>query len=49
MCRWERLVEPDLSEIPRDRPVVVYCHSGVRSLEVAKMLAEQGYEGRAES
>ena len=32
-----------LQEIPRDRPVVVYCHSGVRSLEVAKMLAEQGY------
>ena len=33
-----------LEEIPRDRPVVVYCHSGVRSLEVAKMLAAQGYE-----
>ena len=36
---------PDrVSEIPRDRPVVVYCHSGVRSLEVAKMLAGEGYE-----
>ncbi len=33
-----------LEEIPRDRPVVVYCHSGVRSLEVAKMLAAHGYE-----
>ena len=36
---------PDrVSEIPRDRPVVVYCHTGVRSLEVAKMLAGKGYE-----
>ena len=33
-----------LEEIPRDRPVVVHCHTGVRSLEVAKMLAAQGYE-----
>ena len=32
-----------MDEIPRDRPVVVYCHSGVRSLEVAKMLAAEGY------
>ena len=33
-----------LEEIPRDRPVVVHCHTGVRSLEVAKMLAAHGYE-----
>lgn len=32
-----------LDEIPRDRPVVVYCHSGVRSLEVAKLLVAQGW------
>lgn len=32
-----------LNEIPRDRPVVVYCHSGVRSLEVAKLLVAQGW------
>ena len=33
-----------LEEIPTDRPVVVYCHSGVRSLEVAKRLVAEGYE-----
>lgn len=33
-----------LEEIPADRPVVVYCHSGVRSLEVAKLLVAEGYE-----
>ncbi|MYJ69442.1 MAG: molybdopterin-synthase adenylyltransferase MoeB, partial [Gemmatimonadetes bacterium] len=38
-----REVPGRLDEIPRDRPVVVYCHTGVRSLEVAKMLAEEGY------
>lgn len=32
-----------LSQIPADRPVVVYCHSGVRSLEVAKLLVAEGY------
>ena len=32
-----------LGEIPRDRPVVVYCHSGVRSMEVARLLAAEGY------
>ncbi len=32
-----------LGEIPADRPVVVYCHSGVRSLEVAKLLVAEGY------
>ncbi len=33
-----------LGEVPADRPVVVYCHSGVRSLEVARLLAGNGYE-----
>ncbi|MDE2806364.1 MAG: molybdopterin-synthase adenylyltransferase MoeB [Gemmatimonadota bacterium] len=33
-----------LEEIPRDRPVVVYCHTGVRSLKVAEALVEEGYE-----
>lgn len=33
-----------LEEIPRDRAVVVYCHSGVRSLEVAQFLHAQGYD-----
>ncbi len=37
-------VRDRLEEIPADRPVVVYCHSGVRSLEVAKLLAAHGYD-----
>lgn len=37
---------PDrLQEIPQDRPVVVYCHSGARSLDVARVLAAAGYDG----
>ncbi|HYA71050.1 MAG TPA: rhodanese-like domain-containing protein [Thermoplasmata archaeon] len=32
-----------LEEIPRDRQVVVYCHSGARSLMVAGFLAENGF------
>ncbi len=32
-----------LHDIPRGRPVVVYCHSGVRSLDVAKILVREGY------
>ncbi len=32
-----------LDEIPADRPVVVYCHSGARSLEVAGLLMKHGY------
>ncbi len=38
-----REVPGRLEEIPRDRPVVVYCHTGVRSLEVARLLAAEGY------
>ena len=38
-----REVPARLGEIPRDRPVVVYCHTGVRSLEVARLLAAEGY------
>ena len=33
-----------MNEIPRDRPVVVYCHSGSRSARAASMLREAGYE-----
>ena len=39
-----REVPGRLDEIPRDRPLVVYCHSGARSLEVAKLLAAEGYD-----
>jgi rhodanese-related sulfurtransferase len=29
----------------RDRPVVVHCHHGVRSLRVAHWLRERGFSG----
>jgi rhodanese-related sulfurtransferase len=33
-----------LAEVPRDRPVVVYCRSGGRSARAAALLAAAGYE-----
>jgi rhodanese-related sulfurtransferase len=32
-----------LTEIPRDRPVIVYCHTGTRSAMVAGFLEHEGY------
>ena len=32
------------AELPRDRPLVVYCAHGVRSFGVAHWLREQGFE-----
>jgi len=32
-----------LDELDRERPIVVMCHSGVRSLAVARFLQQQGY------
>ena len=35
---------PDrLGEIPSDRPVIVHCHHGMRSLRVARFLRDNGY------
>jgi rhodanese-related sulfurtransferase len=36
-----------LGELPRDREVVVYCHSGTRSLLVAAYLEGEGFRGVA--
>jgi len=33
-----------LQEIPRDRPVVLYCHAGMRSMMVGQWLSQQGYD-----
>ena len=33
-----------LHEIPRDRPVALYCHLGMRSLMAAQYLAAAGYD-----
>jgi rhodanese-related sulfurtransferase len=32
-----------LNDIPRDQPVVLYCRSGNRSAQAARILAEAGY------
>lgn len=34
-----------VGEIPKDREVVVYCHSGTRSMMVAGYLEGQGFAG----
>jgi len=31
-----------LGEIPKDQPVVVYCHAGMRSFNAASWLKQQG-------
>ena len=33
-----------LGELPTDKPIIVYCHHGVRSRNVASFLREQGLE-----
>jgi len=33
-----------MDELPRERDVVVYCHHGVRSLQVAGFLRQRGFE-----
>ena len=33
-----------LQEIPRDRPVVLYCHHGMRSMMAGQWMAQNGYE-----
>jgi len=35
-----------MSEIPRNRPVIVYCHSGQRSYVACRLLAQHGYPCR---
>ena len=34
-----------LAELPKDRPIVVYCHHGTRSAMVAGYLEGEGFEG----
>ena len=33
-----------LEQIPRDKPVVLYCKLGGRSMQAAEFLIQQGYE-----
>jgi hydroxyacylglutathione hydrolase len=36
-------LEQHLAEIPKDKQVYVYCHSGMRSAKAAKLLAQHGF------
>lgn len=36
-------LEKRISEIPKDKPVIVYCKSGSRSSQAAKVLTENGF------
>jgi len=33
-----------LQEIPRDRPVALYCHHGMRSMMAGQWLAQNGFD-----
>jgi len=37
------VLEKHFADIPRDKQVYVYCHSGKRSAKAAKMLIEHGF------
>jgi len=37
-----RQIPQKLDDIPKDQPVVVYCHSGMRSFNAASWLKQQG-------
>ncbi len=38
-----RLIPSSLDSLARDRPIVVICHHGVRSRQVAQYLAQHGF------
>ncbi len=42
-----RQIPSSLEQIPKGQPVVVYCHAGMRSLDVAAWLKRQGYNARS--
>jgi rhodanese-related sulfurtransferase len=39
-----RQVPERLAELPKDKPIVVFCHLGGRSRRVAQFLAANGFE-----
>jgi rhodanese-related sulfurtransferase len=41
-----QVLEGRVAEVPKDRPVVVYCEVGGRSARAGKLLAERGYDVR---
>jgi len=38
-----QVLEARLAEVPKDKQVYVYCHSGVRSAKASKLLAKHGF------
>ena len=38
-----QVLETRLAEVPKDRDVVVYCHSGARALRASALLRDKGY------
>jgi len=36
-------IEDALAEMPRDRPVVLYCHTGIRSMTALQLLRNRGF------
>jgi adenylyltransferase/sulfurtransferase len=42
-----RRVADSLGDLPGDRPILVICHTGVRSLRVAEFLRARGFENAA--
>lgn len=42
-----REISTSVGKIPRDCPVVVYCHHGQRSMAVAMWMREAGIEARS--
>ncbi len=38
-----REVPARIAELPQDRPIACLCHHGMRSLQVANFLAQQGF------
>ncbi|MDQ7000054.1 MAG: rhodanese-like domain-containing protein, partial [Mariprofundus sp.] len=38
-----QILAEHLSEVPHDKQVYVYCHSGKRSARAAKLLADHGF------
>jgi rhodanese-related sulfurtransferase len=38
------LIPLRINELPKDKDVILYCHSGARSYHASAYLAQQGYE-----
>jgi rhodanese-related sulfurtransferase len=38
------LIPLRIAELPKDKDVILYCHSGARSYHACAYLAQQGYE-----